>query len=214
MAHRHDVDRFNRWSTIYDRHWMQRVLFGPIQRTVLKLAAQEVGLPRAILDVGCGTGKLLRLAQATFPGAELVGVDAAIEMVKIAQASDPTGAIRFQQATAEHLPFPDAQFDLVFSTMTFHHWKDKARGIAEVGRALTQDGRWLLADFVASGWIRHVRRALRMHQFPTRAGLDPMLHGAGLKVVAERRVPRLGGQVAVLAIAAGAVRAGEAPARR
>ncbi len=214
MAHRHDVDRFNRWATTYDRHWMQRVLFGPIQRTVLELAAQEVARPRAILDVGCGTGKLLRLAQASFPGAKCVGVDAAIEMVKFAEAADPTSAISFQQATAEHLPFPDAQFDLVFSTMTFHHWQDQARGVAEVGRVLTKDGRWLLADFVASGWMRYFRGALRLHQFPTRAALDPMLLGAGLRVVEERRVRRLGGQIAVLAIAAGAVSPGEAPARR
>ncbi|HUY74738.1 MAG TPA: class I SAM-dependent methyltransferase [Candidatus Dormibacteraeota bacterium] len=214
MAHREDVDRFNRWATTYDRHWTQRVLFGPIQRTVLQLAAQQVGRPGAILDVGCGTGKLLRSAGAAFPSATLFGVDAAIEMVKTARASDPTGAIRFQHATAETLPFPDAQFDLVFSTMTFHHWQDKARGIAEVRRVLTQDGRWLLADFVASGWMRYVRRALRMHQFPARADLDPMLRVTGLKVVAERRVPGLGGQVAVLAVSACAVRAGAAPAPR
>ena len=214
MAHRHDVDRFNRWATTYDRHWMQRVLFGPIQRTVLQLAAEQVNRPGSILDVGCGTGKLLRSASAAFPGPRLFGVDAAAEMVKIAQTSDPAGAISFQQGTAEGLPFPDAQFDLVFSTMTFHHWQDQARGIAEVRRVLTEDGRWLLADFVASGWMRHVLRALRMHQFPARADLDPMLRAAGLKVVAERRVPGLGGQISVLAISAGAVRTGAAPAPR
>jgi len=214
MAHRDDVDRFNHWASSYDRHWMQRIVFGPIQRTVLQLAAQEVDRPRAILDVGCGTGKLLRLAAASFPAASLFGVDAAIEMVKIAEASDPSGAIRFKQATAENLPFPDAHFDLVFSTMTFHHWHDQGRGISEVGRMLTQHGRWLLADFVASGWMRHVRGALRLRQFPTRIDLEPMLQRSGLRVVAERRVPRLGGQIKVLAIAAGTLSGVEAPAPR
>jgi hypothetical protein len=69
MAHSHDVDRFNRWATSYDRHWMQRIIFGPIQRTVLQLAAEQVGRPGAILDVGCGKGKLLRSAETKFPGA-------------------------------------------------------------------------------------------------------------------------------------------------
>lgn len=208
MSHRRDVDRFDRWATTYDRHWMQRVLFTPIHRTVLQLAAEQVSRPGAILDVGCGTGKLLRSAGARFPGAMLVGVDAARDMVKIAQTSDPAGAIIFQQATAEELPFPDARFDLVFSTMTFHHWQDRARGIAEVRRVLTQDGRWLLADFVASGWMKYVRRALRLYQFPAREDLDPMLRVAGMSVVAQRRVPGLGGQVAVLAVSADAVRVG------
>jgi ubiquinone/menaquinone biosynthesis C-methylase UbiE len=200
--HGHDVDRFNRWAGTYDRHWMQRIIFGPIQQAVLQLAAEQVSRPSAILDVGCGTGKLLKSAEARFPGAKLVGVDAAIEMVKYAQTSNPTGAIQFQQAMAEELPFPNASFDLVFSTMTFHHWSNQTRGIAEVARILTPGGRWVLADFVASGFMRQVRRLLRLHQFPERADLEGMLSDAGLKVVTDRRIRRLAGQIAVMAIGA------------
>jgi len=200
--HGHDVDRFNRWAGTYDRHWMQRIIFGPIQRTVLQMAAEQVGRPGAILDVGCGTGKLLKSAEARFPGAKLVGVDAAIEMVKYAQTSNPTGTIQFQRATAEELPFPNASFELVFSTMTFHHWSNQTKGIAEVARVLTPGGRWLLADFVASGFLSPVRRLLTLHRFPERAALESVLANAGLKVVAERRIRRLAGQIAVMAIGA------------
>jgi ubiquinone/menaquinone biosynthesis C-methylase UbiE len=198
--HGHDVDRFNRWAGTYDRHWMQRIIFGPIQQAVLQLAAEQVSLPSAILDVGCGTGKLLKSAESRFPGAKLVGVDAAIEMVKYAQASNPIGTIQFQQAMAEELPFPNASFDLVFSTMTFHHWPDQTRGIAEVARVLSPGGRWLLADFVASGFMSPVRKLLTLHQFPERAALERMLSKAGLKVIAERRIRRLAGQIAVMAM--------------
>lgn len=202
MAHGHDVDRFNRWASSYDKHWMQRIIFDPIQSTVLQLATEQVPQPGAVLDVGCGTGKLLRLAQTRFPGAELVGIDAAIEMVRQAQASNPAGTIRFQQAMAEELPFPSASIDLVFSTMTFHHWKDQSRGLAEIARVLTPGGRWLLAEFMASGFIGLIRRVLRLNQFPERANLDRRLLVSGLNVVAERRVPGLRGQITVLAIGA------------
>jgi len=201
MAHGHDIDRFNRWATTYDRHWMQRIIFNPIQRTVLQIAAEQVGSPGAILDVGCGTGKLLKSAHSRFPGARLVGVDAAEEMVKYAQSSTPDGTIEFRQATAEALPFPNASFDLVFSTMSFHHWQDQARGAGEVARVLAPGGRWLLADFVASGPMRPVRALLRMHQFPDRTHLRSLLAEAGLRVVTVQRVSRLGGQVAVIVIA-------------
>ena len=201
MAHQHDVDRFNRWAGDYDQHWMQRVIFEPVQRTVLKLAAEQVPQPDAILDVGCGTGRLLGLAQSRFPEAKLFGVDAAIEMVRQAQTSHPDGAIRFQQAVAEELPFPDASFDLVFSTMTFHHWSDQGRGTAEVARVLRPGGRWLLAEFVASGFVGLIRRVLRLHQFPERADLQRRLVVSGLQVVAEERVQGLHGQIAVMAIA-------------
>jgi ubiquinone/menaquinone biosynthesis C-methylase UbiE len=201
MSHGHDVDRFNRWASTYDRHWMQRIVFNPIQRTVLQLAAEQVGSPGTILDVGCGTGRLLKSAGTRFPGAKLVGVDAAIEMVKQAQSLTPGGTIQFQQATAEDLPFPNASFDLVFSTMTFHHWQNPGRGAAEVARVLTPGGRWLLADFVASGIMKPVRSLLRLHQFPDRAHLRGMLVDAGLEIVKEQRVGGLGGQVAVIASA-------------
>lgn len=201
MAHGHDVDRFNRWATTYDRHWMQRIVFRPIQQTVLQMAAEQAGRPGAILDVGCGTGKLLRAAKTRFPGARLEGVDPANEMVKHAQTMSRNGTVLFRQASAEALPFPDASFDLVFSTMTFHHWQNQARGAAEVARVLTPGGRWLLADFVATGFMKPIRRLLRLHQFPDRSHLRSLLRDAGLKVVEERRVSGLGGQVSVIAIA-------------
>ncbi len=200
MAHGHDVDRFNRWAGDYDQHWMQRVIFEPVQRTVLKLAAEQVPDPVAILDVGCGTGRLLGLAQGRFPGAKLAGVDAAIEMVRQAQTSNPGGMMRFQQAMAEELPFSNASFDLVFSTMTFHHWADQGRGIAEIARVLTPGGRWLLAEFVAAGFVGLIRRVLRLHQFPERADLRKRLSVSGLQVLAEERVKGLRGQVVVMAI--------------
>jgi ubiquinone/menaquinone biosynthesis C-methylase UbiE len=203
MAQHRDIDRFNRWASTYDRHWMQRLIFGQVQEMTLQLAALEVARPTAILDVGCGTGRLLRSAAVRFPGARFVGVDAAIEMVKQAEASIPAGiAIEFQPATAEQLPFPNAQFDLVFSTVTFHHWRDQGKGIAEVARVLAPGGRWLLADFIAAGLMRYVRRLLRLRQFPERGEVDGMLAAVGLGVVGERRVPGLGGQVTVLAIGA------------
>jgi ubiquinone/menaquinone biosynthesis C-methylase UbiE len=201
MAHGHDVDRFNRWAGTYDRHWMQRIIFEPIQRTVLQLAEEEIGRPRMILDVGCGTGRLLRSASQRFPDAKLFGVDAAIEMVKQAQRSTPDGTIQFQQATAEELPFVDSSFDLVFSTMTFHHWRNQVRGAAEVARVLTPNGRWLLAEFVPSGFMKRVRSLLRLHQFPDRAHLREVLGGADLKMVKDQRVSGLRGQVVVMAIA-------------
>jgi len=195
---RGDVQRFNRWAGSYDRHLLQRVVFEPVQKTVLELAASEVPRPVAILDVGCGTGRLLRSTEQKFPAAALEGVDAAVEMVKHAQAVNPARSrIRFQQATAERLPFAADQFDLVFSTMTFHHWDDQAHAVAEVARVLKPGGRWLLADFIPTGVLRYVRRLFRLRQFPERQELDAMLASAGLRVVGERRVQR---RISVLAI--------------
>jgi ubiquinone/menaquinone biosynthesis C-methylase UbiE len=199
VSHSHgDVERFSRWAPKYDRHYLQRFVFEPVQKAVLELAAKEVPHPAAILDVGCGTGRLLRSAAGQFPGARLEGVDAAQGMIDQARSSaGPVNKINFQLATAEQLPFPDAQFDLAFSTMTFHHWADQGRGVAEIARVMTPGGRWILADFIATGLLRYVRRLFRMTRFLEREELDAMLASAGLRVVEERRVQR---RIYVLAI--------------
>src|SRR5205085_11453253 len=122
---------------------MQRVIFEPVQRTVLDLAASEVSRPAAILDIGCGTGRLLRSAARRFPEAMLTGVDAASEMVRQAQVFAPDGNISFRQARAEALPFADGAVTLVVSTLTPHHWADQRVSMPEVPHALAPGGRRL-----------------------------------------------------------------------
>jgi ubiquinone/menaquinone biosynthesis C-methylase UbiE len=203
MDHHRDVDRFDEWAPTYERHWMQRRIIGPVQDTVLQLAAVQMRRPITILDIGCGTGRLLRAAAERFPGARLEGVDAAAGMVKQAKALRPSGAaIRYQQATAESLPFPDDEFDLVFSTLTFHHWSDQVQGISEVSRVLAPGGRWLLADIIPAGLMVLVVRLLRIGHVVRRKSLEALLAGANLAVVAERRVPGTAGSIPVLAIGA------------
>ena len=201
-SHPHgDVGRFDEWASTYERHWMQRLVFEPIQKTLLQLASDQVAQPGAILDVGCGTGKLLRATSERFPHARLEGVDAAPQMVQTAIHLLPPGSsIHIQEATAEALPFPDGQFDLVFSTMTFHHWADQAKGVSEVARVLAPGGRWLLCDFVGQGIVRWFTQLMRLHRFFDRRGLDALLATGGLQVVAERPSGFLGKSVPVLAI--------------
>lgn len=200
-SHDHDVGRFDEWAATYDRHWMQRWLFEPVQRMVLDVAAARVPQPRAILDVGCGTGRLLRAARERFPSARLEGVDAAPEMVRQARLATGDGSpINVQEATAEALPFPDATFDVVTSTLTFHHWADQAKGIAEISRLLAPGGAWVLSDFIPSGLAAIVTRSIGAHRMPERGRFDGMLAKSGLRVATRRALWRTMGNVSVLAI--------------
>lgn len=198
MSTHRDVGRFDEWASTYDRSYLQRLVFEPVQRTLLHVAATAKPRATAILDVGCGTGRLLRAAEGLFPGARLEGVDAAPAMVKRAQAESDSG-ITFRQGVAEQLPFGEAEFDLVFSTMTFHHWADQGRGAAEVARVMRADGRWLLAEFVPKG----ILRLLMARRFPRQRSLERMLREEALEIMSQRPVPGLGGQVALMVIARG-----------
>ncbi len=64
-------------------------------------------------------------------------MDPAEGMIKQGTALLPPGAnIRLRHGTAESLRFSDASFDLILSTMSFHHWRDRAQGVREVRRVL------------------------------------------------------------------------------
>jgi ubiquinone/menaquinone biosynthesis C-methylase UbiE len=139
------ASRFDRRASSYEDS--TQYLFIPVQQTTLRLALQLLPQPRRVLDVGCGTGQLLRHARPCYPTAELVGVDLAGRMVATAFAATPTKlAVRYVHARAERLPFSDGVFDLVFATLSLRHWTNPPAGIAEVARVLTPSGVVVLAD--------------------------------------------------------------------
>ena len=176
-----DAQRFDRWAPHYDKTWTQRIFFRPVHEGALEVAGALVPRPARILDVGCGTGALLRLAARRFPAAELVGVDPSAEMIKMANASDPQeGRLRFVRAPAESLPLTSGYFDLALSTISFHHWADQSHGLQEVSRLLVSGGVFLLADHFVISWQRvfFVGRR-RTQRFHTRREISQMLHEAG-----------------------------------
>ena len=109
--------------------------------------------PRRILDVGCGTGYLLRQLAARVPAAvELAGVDAAPAMIETARARAGDDRLRFSTGVAERLPHPGQTFDLVVSTTSFDHWADQLAGLTECARVLVPGGHLVLADQF-SAWL-------------------------------------------------------------
>jgi ubiquinone/menaquinone biosynthesis C-methylase UbiE len=137
-----DVTRFDRWAATYEQSFLQRWFLDPVHSKMLDLLARAGPKepPSCILDVGCGTGRLLRAASARWPTARLLGVDPAPQMVGEAQRLAPK--IIFAVASAEALPFPDQTADLVLSSLSFHHWADQQKGLQEIARVL-QPGGWL-----------------------------------------------------------------------
>ena len=105
---------------------------------------EEGYTPKTLLDVGCGTGRLLRKARNYWPDAEFIGVDPAAGMIENARRLMPDA--KFYVSQAESLPLPDASVNLAFSTASFHHWRDPEKGLREIRRVLQAGGLLLLAD--------------------------------------------------------------------
>ncbi|MGA2251953.1 class I SAM-dependent methyltransferase [Terracidiphilus sp.] len=90
-----------------------------------------------ILDLGCGDGQLTARLAAT--GAIVTGVDASPEMVSAARSR----GIDAVEGSAERLPFPDANFDAIFSNAVLHWVRNQDTMLAEVHRALRPGGRFV-----------------------------------------------------------------------
>ena len=172
-----DVELFERWGSTYERSWMQQRLFDPVHTAVLQQAASRFQ-PANVLDIGCGSGRLLRKVHAYWPETHLLGVDPAQKMLEVARTLTPEA--HFYRGSGEALPLEDASVDLALSTISFHHWRDQAAGVREVARVLRPGGSFLLADFTAPAWLTWLYP--RVH---STAQMRALFEQAGLEVQAQ-----------------------------
>ena len=178
---RDDVQRFDRWSKTYENCWGQR-FFDGVHELMLGLvtAAAPTFKPSAILDVGCGTGRLLRKAAARWPAAQFIGVDPAPGMLEVAQRLTVTA--KFCRALAESLPLGDAGVDLVMSSVSMHHWRNASLGVLEVARVLRPGGLFCLADVALPPWFSKLMRA----KIKNRRAIRELLVGSGFEIQSQR----------------------------
>lgn len=138
------------WAApVYDAYCPLLGLGRRFRRETLRHAAISPG--EQVLDVGCGTGVLTRLAaEAVGPTGRMVGIDPGSAMIAVARREAIRAASRteFGLAAIERLPFPDASFDLVLSSFMLHHLPPEVKraGLSEVYRVLKPGGRLLAVD--------------------------------------------------------------------
>lgn len=148
--------RFDLWAAGYDTSILQDAFYARLHHHVLHIAARIKPSPHRVLDLGCGTGRLLHAAAARFPNAELLGADISAGMLEQAQARTQAQTafqyrrtrhreIAFLQADAAHLPLVTAAFDVVTCTASSHHWPDPQPALAELRRVTAPEGLLILA---------------------------------------------------------------------
>lgn len=185
MPESNDGDRFDRWSRTYEDSWLQSLFFDRVHHAVLALIASDTK-PESILDVGCGTGRLLRKAGVRWPGVRLIGVDPSEGMIAVARHLTPDAT--FSVGAAESLPLPDASVAVVVSTASFHHWRDEMAGLREVARVLRPGGRFVLADPTLPVWVSKLIPHFGANRSHTPAALVTSFAQAGLQIRGQQRV--------------------------
>ena len=173
-----DVAAFDDRARSYDEGWRGRLHHAISNRTAA-LAAATVAAPQRVLDVGCGTGYLIRVLAGHYPRAqELAGIDAASNMIQAAKSINDDERLTFVTGVAEQLPYADASMDLVVSSTSFDHWSDQGAGLAECARVLRPGGHLVLVDQF-SQWLIPTLAVSRRGKARTRRRATALLLGAG-----------------------------------
>ena len=108
-----------------------------------------------ILDLGCGTGIILKEISSKNSSVELFGLDLSENM--IAQATRRLGtAAKLTVGDAENLPYLDNTFDLVCCVESFHHYPNPKKALSEINRVLKKGGLFLLCDTWTSSPLRQI----------------------------------------------------------
>jgi ubiquinone/menaquinone biosynthesis C-methylase UbiE len=179
--------------------WMERGFMSRLRRQAL------AGLTGHVLEIGAGTGANF----AYYPtGVRVVALEPDPFMLKRAEARLAAlgrGDITLRQAPAEELPFDDASFDAVVSTLVLCTVRDPLRALAEVRRVLRPEGQLIFVEHVrADGLAGAIQDIIRPAWSCVGAGCNPnrrtegILRDAGFAVTVDER-RRIMGFVPVIA---------------
>jgi ubiquinone/menaquinone biosynthesis C-methylase UbiE len=140
---------FDRWALNYD-FLLTTVFYQAVHKRLL----DYVRLPERaqVLDLGCGTGRLLNRLAAQFSDLQGTGLDLSSQMLRQARQTNlHHPRLIFVRGNAEFLSFAEGQFDAVFNTISFLHYSHPDRVLAQVSRVLKSSGYFYLVDWMWRG---------------------------------------------------------------
>ena len=134
--------------------------------------AVDVHSGQKVLDVATGSGNTAISAARRY--CDATGIDYVPELIE--QAKERAGAerleITFEVGDAENLPYPDASFDVVLSTVGVMFAPDQERTASELLRVCKPGGKIGLANWTPDGFIGNMFRTVGKH-VPSPPGIKP-----------------------------------------
>ncbi len=147
-----------------------------------------------ILDLGCGTGRFTE-ALATWFDAQAIGIDPSKKMLERARAKQHSDQVQYYEGSAEAVPLQAGSVDLIFMSMSFHHFNDASLAARECHRVLRADG----IVFVRTGTFERIPMypyvpffpnvmPILIDVLPTTTELRDVFENAGFRLVASETI--------------------------
>lgn len=132
--------KFDKYADSYDAGWRGTKSARFYNDLIREL---EINPGDAVLDVGCGTGTVLKFiaAQTEIQG---YGLDISSQMLDIARQKNP--GFEFTEGNCETLPYADQSMDVIMACMAYHHFSDQEQFRKEAFRVLKPNGRLYICD--------------------------------------------------------------------
>jgi SAM-dependent methyltransferase len=172
------------------RMWVERIsqvcgggLHVQRARELLPLLEAQPGRP--VLEVGCGTGAVVReLVQLTGGQVPITGIDPSRVAIELAEAQTNSTSVQYQHMDGRALDFADDAFAAAYSSRVLIHAAEPSKIVAEMVRVVVPGGRVLCIEPLVqpmAGVDDDLRRRLAAWTNPDVARDLPMLfRGAGL----------------------------------
>lgn len=112
-----------------------------IEDEIINLCRLKDG--QSLLDVGCGTGKLLLKTAGIYPCSAFAGLDISEGMFEAAQEKaqrNNLSNIQFRKGDVQNIPFPNNSFDRVVAMHMLYHANDIDKALSEISRVLKPEG--------------------------------------------------------------------------
>jgi len=151
--------KFDKMALSYDTGLKGKVL----KRFYKLLISQiEIAEDAVVLDVGCGTGSILKMMSEI---ADIDGYGIDIEENMINEAKQKCPSMNIQISNCNDTPFENSKFDIITVCLAFHHFADKKGFAQEAVRILKPDGHLYITDPKFPVVIRKpVNLAFRIHR--------------------------------------------------
>jgi len=176
QGHGYDPAIYAELASLEDRHFWFRAR----NRLIVHCARKYFPRAQSLLEVGCGTGQVLRALAAAFPGARLHGSELFLE--GLAFARDRAPGAQLMQMDATNIPFED-EFDVIGAFDVVEHIEDDERVLSRMHRALKRGG-GAIFTVPQHPWLWSEQDVLACHvRRYERGELEAKLRKCGFRVV-------------------------------